>query len=163
MRDIIQKTHRSMKMKKIVLGFGISALLVSLAFGASLKSQFGQSGDIVVKTSQKKCPSKKFGGCRIMGAIMNLDLTPAQRAQIRTIMTTQKSGLNPTDAFSENSFDKEKFIQIVQSKKANKIKNKAQMISDVYTTLNDMQKKNLKKMLNKINFDCSSCKKCKKK
>jgi Spy/CpxP family protein refolding chaperone len=90
-----------------------------------------------------------------MKAIMKLDLTPEQRSEIKEIMREARKGKmsgmeKPSATFSETSFDKKRFIEIAKAKHIAKIEKKAEVISQVYDKLNDIQKKNLKLMIDKF-------------
>ena len=62
---------------------------------------------------------------KMIKMFMKLDLSKAQRAEIRAIVQESKKNMpNPRSAFSDTKFDKAAFIKIVQEKKANKIQKK---------------------------------------
>lgn len=79
---------------------------------------------------------------RMMGAMLQrLHLTSKQQKSIRAIM--QKSMQNQDaifEAFKNNNFNKNKFIKIMESKRDNMIKSRAQMLSDIFKVLNKQQK-----------------------
>jgi Spy/CpxP family protein refolding chaperone len=121
---------------KLILSIGASMILVSslLAFG-------GHSG--------KKNGSHKGG---VIKMVMNLDLSDTQRTQIRTIMQDGKASMpNPSNAFSDTSFDEAKFIKLLNERKNNKIEHMAKRISKIYKVLSVEQKKNLRTMLDAKN------------
>ena len=141
-------------MNKVILSIGTVALLTSgaLAYGGGKSCDRGGEGYSCHKMMKKGKHGKKN---HIMKAIMKLDLTPEQRTEIKEIFKDAKQAkLNgmekPSAAFSETSFDKKKFVELAKAKHMAKIEKKAETISQVYAKLNDIQKKNLKLMIDKF-------------
>jgi len=82
--------------------------------------------------------------------IKRLKLSDDQRKQVRLIIQDHMKNMpRPSDAFTENSFDKAMYIKIEQEKRDNRIAMRADMIEKIYNVLNDTQKKELKVMLDK--------------
>jgi Spy/CpxP family protein refolding chaperone len=138
---------------KVILSVGTVALLTSgaFAYGGGKCDRDGYEG----KSCHKMMKGKQGKKNHIMRAIMKLDLTPEQRSEIKEIMKDARSAkLNgmekPSAAFSETTFDKKKFVEIAKAKHMAKIEKKAETISQVYGKLNDIQKKNLKLMIDKF-------------
>ena len=136
--------------KKIILSIGASTLLASSLFAFSCQS------DIKKGCSQKseKCNMMKKKGLhhkkddKIMRMVSMLDLTDKQKTQIKQIMKENKKDTsNIHSAFSNTSFDKERFIKLVNEKKDTRVTRKAELISKVYAVLNSTQKKDLKTMI----------------
>ncbi len=79
---------------------------------------------------------------RMMGAMLQrLNLSSKQQESIKAIM--QKNMQNQDaifEAFKNNNFNKNKFIKIMESKRDNMIKSRAQMLSDIFKVLNKQQK-----------------------
>ncbi|WP_404319758.1 Spy/CpxP family protein refolding chaperone [Malaciobacter canalis] len=89
--------------------------------------------------------SKGMGVLRI---VRQLDLTVEQRNDIRDIiLKTRAKKQTIGEAFTKSSFDKDKYIKIVTSKRENMIKLKAQMIEDIYNVLTNKQKEQFKVLL----------------
>ena len=160
-----------MNAKKLLLGLGSVVLLSSIAFAQPMqgcdsrkcpnmqKKQMQNSGcKMKNKNGMKnnmKYPKghKKGHGGHIIGAIMHLDLSDAQRLQIKKIMQKNKQNrVKISDAFSETGFDKALFIKLSEQRKANKIQNRADIIEAVYNVLTPEQKKELKQNMNKKMF-----------
>lgn len=77
-----------------------------------------------------------------------LDLTDKQRQEVKAIMMDfKKSHGKMSDAFTKSSFDKEKFIKMMEEKKANKIQNKANLVEKLYNILDSKQKEKLKTLM----------------
>lgn len=131
------------------------------------------------KKHAKMCGNKdaKGGSCGTKGEdkekhgfismVMKLDLTPEQRAEIQSIkdafkMTKKQSEtmIHPSEAFSETSFDKARFIELATAKKTQKmqkkIEQKADMMEKIYTLLTPEQKKALKALLSAKAQSCQS-------
>ena len=157
--------------KKIILGITTGMFLASSLFASN-----GQD-DMKKGYKQKSCHHKvmkknshQMKDNKVIDMVMKLDLKDEQRVKIRTIM---KDGMakvaSPLSAFTENGFDKMKFIKLIKEKKENKVERYADTISKVYAVLNVEQKKDLKtiidmkeikhkKMMNmKGNFNGKKC------
>lgn len=147
---------------KIILSLGATALLASSLFALSpVPSQDnGTSCQQHKQSKMKQCDgsscqqknmmkshkqNKKNG---IVKMFMKLDLSDAQRAEIRSIMQeNRKNRVTMSSAFTDTNFDKAQFIQIAKAKKANKAERKAELISKIYNVLTKPQKKDFKTML----------------
>ncbi len=79
---------------------------------------------------------------RVMSTMLQkLNLTSKQQESIKAII--QKSIQNQDtilEAFKNNNFNKDKFIKIMESKRDNMIKSRAQMLNDIFKILNKKQK-----------------------
>ncbi|WP_121627192.1 hypothetical protein [Poseidonibacter antarcticus] len=83
-----------------------------------------------------------------LSLIRQLNLTTDQHKQIRQIkQDLMKKRVTPNVAFTSNSFDKAKFIQIMKEKRDNKIELKAEMIDRVYNVLTSKQKEQFKVLM----------------
>jgi Spy/CpxP family protein refolding chaperone len=133
---------------KVILGFSTVALLATSAIAYQGKN----SSNCNMKNNHHKMmkmKNHKKGG-HIIGTIMRLDLTPTQRDAIGKILQENRdSQTSPLNAFTTKEFNKDKFVKLMQEKKAARIEKKAETIAKVYAVLNDIQKKNLKLMLDK--------------
>ena len=77
-----------------------------------------------------------------------LNLTPEQQTQVDVLIKKQQENrVSASDAFSQTSFDKEKFINITSQKRDNMIKSRADMIEGIYKILTQEQKLQLKVMM----------------
>ncbi|QFR49824.1 hypothetical protein FJR48_08835 [Sulfurimonas lithotrophica] len=133
--------------KKIILGLTVSTLLASslLAYPQGGMQQKNQQTCMKSKMMKHK---KGRGGHMFISTVMKLDLSTEQRTKIRDIV--KKSMLeapNPHNAFSDTSFNKDKFIKLAKERRDSKIERKADMIEKVYALLDASQKKDLKTML----------------
>ena len=118
------------KMKKLIIGLATVSVL-----GVSL---FAMGGN---------CNNKR-GGFMMKPIMMELNLSDAQRGQIKDIISkTHNSMERPSDAFSESGFDKSKFIKISKGLKDNMIEKKAGNIEKIYNILTDEQKVEFLKLI----------------
>jgi Spy/CpxP family protein refolding chaperone len=131
---------------KVILSIGTVALLTSgaLAYGGAKGCDRDE-----YKSCHKMMKNDMHGKRNhIIKAIMQLDLTYEQRKEIKEILKdVRKSRIKPSEAFSETTFDKEKFVKILQDRQTNKFETRAETIEKVYAKLNATQKKNLKAIL----------------
>lgn len=130
---------------KMILGLGTATLLATAAFAYS-----GENGACNMKNKQHKMMKMNHHkkGDRIIGTIMRLDLTPEQRTSISKILQEARaSKLSPSNAFTAKEFNKEMFVKLIKEQRESKIEKRAQTIEKVYALLNEIQKKNLKTML----------------
>lgn len=94
-----------------------------------------------------------MGDMMILPKIMMLDLSEKQQEKIRKILNSKVlNDLNPLDAFSDTSFDKDKYIKAVEKNREMMIKIHAEKISKIYLLLTNKQKKNLKKIIDVQNM-----------
>ena len=138
-------------------------LLVATALTAVLSTGLyaacnGQSQGMMKKgmdNGNKSCgkhmmmkKSHKKGQKGPMMLLRQLDLTADQRQQIRDIkQDLMKKAITPNVAFTNNSFDKAKFIEIMKQKRDNKIESKAEMMDSVYKVLTPKQKEQFKVLM----------------
>jgi len=88
----------------------------------------------------------------IMGAINSLDLTKEQQLKVNSIIDKFRKDKNRIfDSFTNEGFDKEKYIQARLNKKENMVKARANMIENIYSVLSDDQKAKLKDTLQNYN------------
>lgn len=135
--------------KKIILGLTTSMLLASsvFAFNGQGDMKKGYSQNIIHHKMIKKSTNNKKSH-KVFNMIKMLDLSKDQKVTIRKIMKdNKKQNVNPLDAFTTDSFDKNKFIKLVEEKQTNKIKRQANLIAKVYRVLNSSQKQDLKTII----------------
>jgi len=93
------------------------------------------------------------GGCNkkagfMKPVIMELNLSQSQKEQIQEIHTKSKNAMEtPSDAFSENGFDKAKFIKISKSFRERRIEQKAENMEKIYNLLTDEQRVQFLKLI----------------
>jgi len=134
--------------KKIILSLAAAIVLSTAAFASCQNSSMSKG----CKANSSSCMMKKGSSFKKHGSIshmvMMLDLTDEQRDKVRDIIKSSYANMpKQSDAFTDNSFDKQKFIEISKEKRELRMKNKADTIEKIYALLNDTQKKDLKTMV----------------
>lgn len=87
-------------------------------------------------------------GLSILHHFRMLDLSSDQQKALREIQKESESDiLHPGDAFTTESFDKTKYLEIVKNSKVARIENEAARIEKAYAILTHEQKKQLKTIL----------------
>ena len=77
-----------------------------------------------------------------------LNLTTEQENKIQEIMKeARKNRKNINEAFTKDSFDKSKYISIMNEKRDNMLKSKAEVMEKSYAILTDKQKEQLKVLM----------------
>ncbi|WP_321778109.1 Spy/CpxP family protein refolding chaperone [Sulfurimonas sp.] len=135
--------------KTIIIGLGTSVLLASSLLAFSPQSNMKQGNGYTCKQHKMMKQGMRHNrGHGLVKMFMKLDLSDKQRTQIRSIIKdNMKSMPNPKTAFSDTSFNKEKFIKLANQKRNNKVERRADTIEKVYNVLNSSQKKDFKTML----------------
>lgn len=138
--------------KRLILSLSTIALLSTSLFANMHQEKMGMPHGDMKKERCMKGMHKPHGGMQenmIIGKIMMLDLTKEQKDKIDTIMSEFKADLkDPYEAFSESSFDKDKFVEAQQNNIKMMLKNRAELIEKVYAVLTKAQKKDFKTLLN---------------
>lgn len=136
--------------KKIILSLASALVLSTTLFASGMNGNCKEG--MKKECSQKMCnkmDKKHHGKSRMISMIMQLDLSDEQRSKIKELMQENRKNMPKTsDAFSESSFDKERYIKLSKEKRDNKIQNRANMIERIYGVLTPAQKKEFKEMLN---------------
>jgi hypothetical protein len=90
-------------------------------------------------------------GNGMMNMFYGLNLTQDQMEKIYKIqMDMYKNIQRPDSAFTKKSFDKDKYIKIMNDRRDNIIKSRAETIAKIYEILTPNQKEGLKNMMNYI-------------
>ncbi|RXJ86779.1 Spy/CpxP family protein refolding chaperone [Arcobacter sp. CECT 8985] len=134
---------------KLLSGVLATALLTTGLFAyqnnGDRNCQFSNDKKMYKKHMMRKSNYKKFG---IMSVVKQLNLTADQKMKIAKVVRTNKGKMQTiNDAFTKKEFDKNKFIEILSSKRENMIKLKAQMVADIYDVLTNEQKEQFKVLL----------------
>ena len=143
--------------KKILLGLGlVLSLAASAAFASDSTAVTKDSSTMHHHAHMHQDRYHKHG---FFAELKYLKLTTDQKNQIHSIMQDEmKSMPHLSDAFSDNGFDKAKYIQIEQQKRDKMIERKADMIEKIYNILDDSQKKALKQQMLKHQEHSWHCK-----
>ena len=135
-----------------------SKILVSVVLGTVLSTSLFASNSInhkqmcnidsMKKSHMSKHKSKMKKRGMFFSTLKKLNLSTEQRSEIRDIMkSSNKTKKSLNDAFTQNSFDKDMFIEIMSEKRENMIKSKALKIEKIYNVLDETQKKQFKTLL----------------
>lgn len=96
----------------------------------------GMQGPMQMMKNMRKMHKKMM-----MNMLSKLNLSDTQKKEIAKLQ--KKYMTNPDkilEAFGKNSFDKEKFIKIMQSKRENMIKSRANMLDGIFKILDKKQR-----------------------
>ena len=96
----------------------------------------GMQGPMQMMKNMRKMHKKMM-----MNMLSKLNLSDTQKKEIAKLQ--KKYMMNPDkilQAFSKDSFDKEKFIKIMQSKRENMIKSRANMLDGIFKILDKKQR-----------------------
>ena len=134
---------------KIILSLGTSVLLATSLLASPTESCMEKhDGPSSQEKKMHMEGHKHHKGPRIVGMMMHLDLNDEQRKEMHSILKeSMKNRANPSIAFSDSNFNKEKFITVLKQKQENKIEHQAELIEKLYNVLDKSQKKDLKTML----------------
>lgn len=136
-------------MRKIVSSLALASILVSGLYA----QQGGANCDF--RKDNQNCPINKKDGKKmskqqsgILGIFYELNLTKDQKTKIDEIIKDSKKNQEfPCDAFSKDSFDKEKFIKIMKDKREKNQELHANIIEKAYKVLDSKQKEQLRTLL----------------
>lgn len=133
--------------KKIILGLTTVLFLTTsvMAYNGNQQMPQGYKKGTVCNMQNA---NKHKGSHNFSKMIMKLDLTDAQRTEVVSILKESRKNMpNPSNAFSDKSFDKQEFMKLAKESREANIERKADMIEKIYKVLNPSQKKDLKTML----------------
>ena len=135
---------------KLLMGIALAGLLSTglYAYGGNMQgTQQGlMPGNGMNKPMMKKGKPFMRGG--FLGALKELNLTPEQQTELTKIRQEMMSKrVKPSEAFSKNGFDKDKYINIKRQQRDNMLESRAEMIDKVYKILTPKQKEQLKVLM----------------
>jgi Spy/CpxP family protein refolding chaperone len=88
------------------------------------------------------------GESHIFGIFKELNLTSEQQTKIEQIVAdVRKNEITPDVAFTKDSFDKNKFISMMNDRRDNMIKSQAEIMEKSYAILTAKQKEQLKVLM----------------
>lgn len=134
------------KRNKILSGVVLASLLTT-----SLYAQY-QNKENSCNYMKKEHKMYKRGhnkkGMPILSMFKKLNLSKEQKNSIKDIIReSKKNTVSINLAFTKNSFDKAKFIEIMKQKRENMIKSKAEILEKAYSVLTLKQKEQLKVLM----------------
>ena len=132
---------------KILVAVGVSALLSTGLYAYGSKGECQMKNKSHGQKSHKHMKSYKKSHSP-MAMFYKLNLSDKQKEKISEIKKDIfKDKVGVDTAFTKNSFDKEKFIEIMKQKRENMLESKAEMIDRVYKILTPKQKEQLKVLI----------------
>jgi Spy/CpxP family protein refolding chaperone len=137
---------------KLISGLVLSAILTSGLYAAP---EINQKNDERGSSDKLTCTMKKGEGHKMnmqqpefFGIFSELNLNDEQKTKIKTIMQDSRKNLkNSDEAFTKDSFDKDKYVQIMSEKRDNMLKSEAEVIEKTYAILTTKQKEQLKMLM----------------
>ena len=144
-----------MKTTKILAAVAMTGLLSTGVYAACNKQGMMQKGmnQDYNSAMSNSCKMMKHKGHKKahkgpMALLKQLNLTAEQRQEIFDIKKDiMKNRVTPDVAFTKDSFDKAKFIEIMKQKRDNMIESKAEMMDRVYKILTPKQKEQFKVLM----------------
>ncbi len=140
-------------MKKSILVTAVTVTILATGAFAYNKSGCNMSGQNQQGMGMKKMHMMKQGMHQqkrgsMMKLFRQLNLSAEQQTKLQDIMkNSMQKRESMFTAFSENGFDKDKFIKQAMNKKENMIKLKAQTLEKAYNVLDKKQKSQLRVLM----------------
>ncbi len=134
--------------RKLLAGLLISSVVATSVFAncGMMNNQKGAKYESKKAYHMNKSNHKK--GRHILAMFKQLNLTSEQKTKIKEIMLeNRKNRKTVNEAFTKNSFDKQKYLEITSQKRENMLKSRADMIEKVYELLTTKQKEQLKVLM----------------
>ena len=136
---------------RVLAGLLLSAILSSSLFAAvemdkkDEKRNNGDKSSCMKKDKVQHSMHQKAGMFRMFD---ELSLTSEQKSKIEQIVSDSRKNFKSSDeAFTKDSFDKTKYVQIMSEKRDNMIKSEAEIIEKTYVILTAKQKEQLKVLM----------------
>lgn len=132
---------------KLLVTLGLTTLLSTGLYAYGSKGECSMMNKMDGKTNHKYMKSHKKSNS-MMSMFYKLNLSDEQKDKIVAIKKElSKNRVSADVAFTKNSFDKEKFIEVMKQKRENMLESKAEMIDRVYKILTPQQKEQLKVLM----------------
>lgn len=140
--------------RKLILSLSTVALLSTSLFANMPMGNHNMQNQGIIKEQQKKDMQKHPIQYSVMHSeivlnnIMMLDLTNEQIKKIKEIINAKVENIiNPSDAFTKDSFDKAKYLKTIEQNKEMVLKDRVEKLSKIYEILTKKQKIDLKTIL----------------
>jgi len=129
-------------MKKIV-----SSIILVILLGGMLYADCSFNSENKAHMMKDKSYKHSKNGY-LLKIFRELNLSAEQNEKIKKIIeNSKKNNKSINEAFTKDSFDKAKYIKIVNEKRENMLKSKAEIIEKSYAVLTAKQKEQLKTLL----------------
>lgn len=154
---------------KILSSLAIGAILATsmnaAMEGKGMNQQANKACDMKQVHNMKGMENHKAGSYGIMSLLHKLTLTDEQQISIKKIMQeSMKKQESKYSAFSEDGFDKNKYIKQMKTAQEDRLKVHADIIEKVYAVLTPKQKSQLRVLMDlqeeKMKEGCSFDKNC---
>lgn len=145
----ISKKGLKMTIKnKILTGLVLSTILSSGLYAVNGEMKNDKNRSTCMMKSKSMSGHKHDESFGTMKLFKQLSLSDEQRNKIEKIMFESRQNMKTiNDAFSKDSFDKDKYIQIMSEKRDNMLKSKAEVMEKSYAVLTSKQKEQLKVLM----------------
>lgn len=138
--------------RKMIISVALATVLASGLYASCYNNMSGGNNMCGGNGNYNNAPHKmmKKGSSGFMSMVYQLNLNEKQKEQISAIRQEMfKNRFQKESAFTESSFDKDKYIELMKQRRENMIESKAEMIDKVYKLLDKEQKKELKAMMDR--------------
>lgn len=137
---------------KVLAGLALSSILATSIYancdyksGSKHYNENRHSQHNMYKGMHKRGFDKKP---QVLRLFKKLNLSDEQRDGIRKIVQdSRENRVKLSDAFTKNSFDKNKFIELRKQKRENMLKSQAEILEKAYMLLSPKQKEQLKVLM----------------
>ena len=130
---------------KVISGLVLSVILASGLFAAADMDQKGDNRCIIKYNRMYKMDNQRGGNFHLF---RELNLTAEQEKKIQDIVQeSRKDNKTINEAFTKDSFDKTKYLSIMNDKRDNMLKSQAEIIEKSYAILTAKQKEQLKVLM----------------
>lgn len=131
---------------KIISGLVLSTVLVSGLFAGNDEMR---NNKCMMKKDSMHMMDKRHGEKSILPIMFKqLSLTQEQETKIEKIIVDSRENMETFDeAFTKDSFDKNKYIKIMAEKRDNMLKSQVEVLEKSYAILTPKQKEQLKVLM----------------
>ncbi|QKF81119.1 Spy/CpxP family protein refolding chaperone [Halarcobacter ebronensis] len=136
---------------KLLLSVALTGLLGTglFAYGNGMPGmQNGGMPSPMGMCNAKMKMGKPFMGHGIISLLRELNLTPEQMNEIALLRQEMfKNRVKPSTAFTKNSFDEDKYLELMKQQRDNMLESRAKMVGKIYKILTPEQKEQLKVLM----------------
>ncbi|WP_419770485.1 MAG: Spy/CpxP family protein refolding chaperone [Candidatus Marinarcus sp.] len=134
-----------MKLQTKILSSVLLASCLTISLSAQMQPMQGQKMMMQQNGCSMKMGKSSHGFMRMLNKIT---LTQAQQTDVQKIMRESRKNMpSRYEAFTNDGFDKAKYIKMAQHQRENMIKSRAETIAQIYDILTAKQKAQLKVLM----------------
>jgi len=134
--------------RKVLSGIILSTLLSSGLYAVNNEKKNSDDSSNCMMKKDGMHDGKHQGNIHSMGMFKGLNLSAEQETQIEKIMLESRKDMKTIDdAFTKDSFDKDKYMKIMSEKRDNMLKSNAEVMEKSYAILTPKQKEQFKVLL----------------